>query len=77
MLRIIRAKLKGKKPEIEPLTDAPPADAEVIDLMSRLRESLVQGKEQHPAAKRGRSGRARTSRKAAASDDAPDSRRSA
>ena len=78
LMRIIRAKLKGKKPELEPLTGAQPADAEVIDLMSRLRESLEEGKKQRPAAKRGRAGRARASRKtAAASEDAPDSRRSA
>ena len=74
-MRIIKAKIKGKKPELESL-GAPPPDAEVIDLMSRLRESLEQGKKKRPAAKRGRS-RARASRKTAASEDAPDSRRSA
>jgi DNA end-binding protein Ku len=77
LMRIIKAKLKGKKPELEPLTEGAPADAEVIDLMARLRESLEQGKKARPAAKRGRSGRARASRKAAASEDASDSRRSA
>ena len=76
LMRIIKAKLKGKKPELEPLTEGAPADAEVIDLMARLRESLDQGKKSRPAAKRGRSGRSRA-RKAAASEDASDSRRSA
>jgi len=43
LMRIIKAKMKGKKVELEePEPEA--RDAGVIDLMSRLRESLEQGK---------------------------------
>ena len=43
LMRIIKAKMKGKKITLEePEREA--ADASVIDLMSRLRESLEQGK---------------------------------
>lgn len=42
LMKIIRAKMKGKKITLaEP--DREPADAQVIDLMSRLQESLKQG----------------------------------
>jgi DNA end-binding protein Ku len=42
LLRIIKAKMKGKAPKLEgPLRG--PEDAGVLDLMSRLRESLDQG----------------------------------
>jgi DNA end-binding protein Ku len=39
LMRIIRAKLKGKKVDLE-TEAAEPADAKIVDLMSRLRESL-------------------------------------
>ena len=43
LMRIIRAKMKGKKATLEE-PEREPADAGVVDLMSRLRESLEQGK---------------------------------
>lgn len=43
LMRIIKAKMKGKKVTFEE-SDAGPTDPKVIDLMSRLRESLEQGK---------------------------------
>ena len=43
LLRIIKAKMKGKKIKLEE-PEREPQDAGVIDLMSRLRESLEQGK---------------------------------
>ena len=42
LMKIIRAKMKGKKITLEE-PDREPADAQVIDLMSRLQESLKQG----------------------------------
>jgi DNA end-binding protein Ku len=42
LMRIIKAKMKGKKPSLEePVTEAP--DSGVLDLMSRLRASLAEG----------------------------------
>lgn len=64
LMRIIKAKLKGKKVELEPAAEAEP-DAQVLDLMSRLRESLEQGKKA-PAGRK-RSGAVRAPRKSAAS----------
>jgi DNA end-binding protein Ku len=76
LMRIIKAKLKGKKVELEPAPEAEP-DAEVLDLMSRLRESLEQGKKAG-GGKRARSGSVRAPRKAAASRErSSTSRRSA
>jgi DNA end-binding protein Ku len=43
LMRIINAKMKGKKIKLEE-PEREPQDAGVIDLMSRLRESLEQGK---------------------------------
>jgi DNA end-binding protein Ku len=43
LMRIIKAKMKGKKVKLEE-PEREPQDAGVIDLMSRLRESLEQGK---------------------------------
>jgi DNA end-binding protein Ku len=43
LMRIIKAKMKGKKVELEE-PDEGPADPKVIDLMSRLRASLEQGR---------------------------------
>ncbi len=43
LMRIINAKMKGKKVKLEE-AEREPQDAGVIDLMSRLRESLEQGK---------------------------------
>jgi DNA end-binding protein Ku len=41
LLRIIKGKVKGKKVDLEP--SAEPRQAEVVDLMERLRRSLEQG----------------------------------
>ena len=43
LMRVIKAKMKGKKIKLEE-PEREPQDAGVIDLMSRLRESLEQGK---------------------------------
>jgi DNA end-binding protein Ku len=43
LMRIIKAKMKGKKAKLEE-PDTEPADPQVIDLMSRLRASLEQGR---------------------------------
>ena len=43
LMRIINAKMKGKKVKLEE-PEREPQDAGVVDLMSRLRESLEQGK---------------------------------
>ena len=40
LMRIIQGKVKGKDVELEP--DAEPRQAEVVDLMERLRQSLAQ-----------------------------------
>jgi DNA end-binding protein Ku len=56
LMRIIKAKMKGKKAKLEEPDDEP-ADPKVIDLMSRLRESLEQGRAKKSGAKtRGRRG---------------------
>jgi DNA end-binding protein Ku len=51
LMRIIQAKLKGKQPKIA-YTDATPGQAEVIDLMERLRQSLGMTKARAKAADR-------------------------
>ncbi len=43
LMRIIKAKMKGKKAHLEE-PEEEPADPKVVDLMSRLRESLEQGR---------------------------------
>ena len=43
LMRIIKAKMKGKEAKLEG-ADEGPTDPKVIDLMSRLRESLEQGR---------------------------------
>ncbi|MFN2564560.1 MAG: Ku protein [Gemmatimonadaceae bacterium] len=57
LMRIIKAKMKGKKVALEE-PDEGPADPKVIDLMSRLRASLEQGRA------KGTGGRARATRSA-------------
>jgi DNA end-binding protein Ku len=66
LMRVIRAKLKGKK--VKPAEPEAPADTQVIDLMARLRQSLD--------ASRGRRGTVRSSRRAAAARERPPVRRS-
>ena len=46
LLRIIQAKLKGKKVELE--AEEEPRQAEVVDLMERLRRSLAQSRPTQP-----------------------------
>src|SRR5690348_2138317 len=48
LMKIIRAKMKGKEAHLE--SEAEPRQAEVVDLMERLRQSLqTGGKSHHPA----------------------------
>jgi DNA end-binding protein Ku len=49
LLRIIQGKVKGKDVELEPMTE--PRQAEVVDLMERLRKSLAQSGHRPRAAK--------------------------
>ena len=48
LLRVINAKLKGKKPKLID-EDTTPKQAEIVDLMARLRQSL-EGRQKKPAA---------------------------
>jgi DNA end-binding protein Ku len=52
LMRIIEAKVKGKEIEIEPAVE--PRQAEVVDLMERLRRSLEQGGGRKTAAAKAR-----------------------
>ncbi len=67
LMRVIRAKMKGKKIEVPEEPEAP-AETQVIDLMTRLRESLEQGGK--------RRGAVRSNRKAAAARERRPPRRS-
>ena len=58
LMRIIKAKLKGKKPRLEE-QEPEPADAQVVDLMARLRESL-EGTKKAGARKPGRKRKVRS-----------------
>jgi len=49
LLKIIRAKLKGKKIDVEEPEE--PQSTQVVDLMARLQESLEMGKQSHRGAK--------------------------
>ena len=49
LMKVIKAKLKGKEPKLK-ATDHLPGQAEVIDLMERLRESLGASKARAKAA---------------------------
>jgi DNA end-binding protein Ku len=51
LLRIIEAKVKGRKPKLD-AGEAGPEGAQVVDLMERLRKSLGQAKTGRPARKR-------------------------
>lgn len=61
LLRVINAKLKGKKPKLID-EDTTPKQAEVVDLMARLRASL-EGREKKPAAGSSRKATASKKRK--------------
>lgn len=62
LMRLIKAKMKGKKPKLEE-SEAEPPDSGVLDLMSRLRASLEEGS--------GKKGTVRTKRKAVAARRKP------
>jgi DNA end-binding protein Ku len=62
LMKVIKAKLKGKEPKLK-ATDQMPGQAEVIDLMERLRESLGASKARAKAA--AKSGRSTTRKRAA------------
>jgi DNA end-binding protein Ku len=66
LVEIIQAKLKGKKPRLD--EREAPQDADVVDLMSRLRASLESRGAKRPkrAAPKGSKGKKRTSRTRAA-----------
>ncbi len=57
LMKVIKAKMKGKKIKIEE-PEEEPQDSQVLDLMSRLQASLEQGKRSSGAAKRKRAGAA-------------------
>jgi DNA end-binding protein Ku len=69
LMRVLKAKMKGRTPKLE--AEAPHRSAEVIDLMTRLKESLAQAKgrsakaPRHAASARKASGGKRRSRSAA------------
>ncbi len=50
LMRVLKAKMKGRTPKLH--AEAPRQSAEVIDLMTRLRESLAQTKRRGPKAPR-------------------------
>ena len=72
LMKVIKAKLKGKEPKLK-ATDHLPGQAEVIDLMERLRESLgaskarakAAGKSSRSTARKRTTGQAKRSRPAA------------
>ena len=51
LMKIIRAKMKGKKIEVPEAEE--PESTQVVDLMARLQESLEMGKKRHAKAKSG------------------------
>ena len=57
LMKVIKAKMKGKKIKIEE-PEQEPEDSQVLDLMSRLQASLEQGKRSSGSAKRKRAGAA-------------------
>jgi DNA end-binding protein Ku len=58
LMKIIKAKLKGKKPDLE--VEEEPRSAEVVDLMERLRQSLQQAGPTKNARKQAKSGARKT-----------------
>ena len=55
LMRVIKAKMKGKRIEVEPAAE--PRQAEVVDLMERLRRSLEQSGSKSRGAKPARAGK--------------------
>src|SRR5436190_7064920 len=66
LMRIIKAKMKGKEAKLEPTAE--PRQAEVVDLMERLRRSLEQSGGEPRAAKAGGRTSKRGSKKRAKTD---------
>ena len=62
LMKIIKAKMKGKKPKLEE-PEEEPADTGVLDLMSKLRASLEQGSAKKGARKRAPARTRRTSKR--------------
>ena len=62
LMKIIKAKMKGKKPKLPEREEAP--DTGVLDLMSKLRASLEQGSGKKPASKTKRASTAKRARTA-------------
>lgn len=62
LMKIIRAKMKGKKPKLEE-PEEEPAETGVLDLMSKLRASLEQGSAKKGARKRAPARTRRTSKR--------------
>jgi DNA end-binding protein Ku len=62
LMKIIRAKMKGKKPKLEE-PEEPEPDTGVLDLMSKLRASLEQGTAKKSARKRASPARTRRTSK--------------
>src|SRR6185437_1016629 len=74
LMRVIKAKMKGKKATLTPEPEEP-RDAQVIDLMTRLRESLGQGKKPGTVRSHPRGAAARESKPAKAAKSARRTRR--
>lgn len=68
LMRIIKAKMKGKRIKLEE-PDKAPEDTKVLDLMARLRQSLEQG------ARKGKRGAVRAAPKTAAAKEKPKARK--
>lgn len=73
LMKVIRARLKGKEPKLT-ATDHVPGQAEVIDLMERLRESLGASKVRAKAASNSRNRSSRTTARKRAAGPAKRSR---
>jgi DNA end-binding protein Ku len=58
LMRVIKAKMKGKKAKLAPAEE--PRQAEVVDLMERLKRSLDRGRTRPAGAKAGKTSRKRT-----------------
>ncbi len=73
LMKVIKARLKGKEPKLT-ATDHVPGQAEVIDLMERLRESLGASKARAKAAAQSRNRGSRTTARKRATGQAKRSR---
>ena len=69
LMKIIKAKTKGKEADLEPVSE--PKQAEVVDLMERLRRSLAHGGSRSAKASGSAKASAERARSAEAADRAP------